>query len=316
MPPQTFLITSATGSQGGATARELLLRGAKVHALVRDSSSSASKELSDLGVTLFQGTFFDIPVISEALVGVTGVFLNTFPTFQDIDGTGEIQQARNIVTAAKEAKTVTTFVVSTVYKASEKLEIAAASSSFRFLKVYLTQKAGVEEVVKEAEFEHWTVLRPDWLDYNYLTPASDIHYPEYRSKHILTTSYDPSYKKSHFDPYDVGKFAAAAFLDPQRFHGRTIELTGEPLTYEEVAKVLSKVSGVKVAVRYRSEEETREVFESGKLPVIELQIGVKEFGFDYDPKGLDEYEIQLGTLEEYLTRNKGRVLETLGVSAS
>lgn len=278
MASQTILVTSATGSQGGATVRELLSRGAKVHALVRDSSSSASQALSELGVTLFEGTFFDLPVIKAALVGVTGVFLNTFPTFRDEDG--EIQQAKNIVAAANDAKTVKTFVVSTVYKASEKLVIAKANPKFPFLKLYLTQKAGVEDVVKNAGFENWTILRPDWLHYNYLRPASDIHFPELPTEHILTVSYDLTYKKMLFDPYDVGKFAAAAFFDPKRYHGRTIELSGEPLTYDEVADVLSRVSGVKVDVRYRTDEETKALLESGTFPVIEAQVGVKEFDFE------------------------------------
>jgi len=107
--PQTFLITSATGPQGGTTARELLQHGAKA--------------LQSLGVTLFKGNFFDLPAINAALAGVTGVFLNTYPSFNEADG--EVAQAKNIVLAAKEAKTITAFVVSTVYKASEKAEIAA-----------------------------------------------------------------------------------------------------------------------------------------------------------------------------------------------
>ncbi|KAE8446446.1 hypothetical protein EG329_012051 [Mollisiaceae sp. DMI_Dod_QoI] len=310
--PQTFLITSATGAQGGATARELLYHGAKVHALVRDLSSPASKALQSLGVTLFEGTFFDLPAIKEALVGVTGVFLNTFPSFTDPDG--EVQQARNIVTAAKEAKSVTTIVVSTVYKASERAEIAASKPNFPFLNYYLARKAGVEEVVKAAGFEHWTVLRPDWLDYNYLAPGCVIHFPEYQSEHVLTVSYDPSFKKSHLDPYDVGKFAAAALLEPQRYDRLILELSGELLTFEEIAERLSRASGVRVTVRFRTEEETRELVESNKIPVIELQIWEREVKFENDRKALDKYGIQLGTLEEYLKREKGRLLETLGVS--
>ena len=78
---QKFLVTSATGSQGGAT-----IRGAKVHALVRDPTSSASKALQSIGVSLFKVSFFDLSAISAALTGVTGVFLNTYPAFNEADG--------------------------------------------------------------------------------------------------------------------------------------------------------------------------------------------------------------------------------------
>ena len=310
--PQTFLITSATGSQGGATVRELLHHGAKVHALVRDDSSSASKALQSLGVKLFKGDFFDLPAINAALAGVTGVFLNTFPSF--VDDKGEINQAKNVVNAAKETKTVTTFVVSTVYKASEQASLAASRPDFQFLPRYYTQKAGVEEVVKAAGFESWTVLRPGFLGNNYLAPVCAIHFPEYQSEHVLSVSYKRDFKQHHFDSYDVGKFATAALLGPQRFHGLVLELVGEWLTYEEVAERLSKVSGLRVVARFRTEEETREVVESKKVPAIEAQLWARDDVFEYDPKALDQYGIKLGTLEEFLEREKGRLLETLGVT--
>jgi len=156
---QTFLVTGATGAQGGSTTRELLSQGAKVHALVRNPLSEAAKDLQALGVVLFKGDFDDVPAINAATAGVTGVFLNTFPNFTDPDG--EVRYARNFVTAAKDAKTVTTFVVSTVFKASEAAEIAASKPGYQFLSFYYNRKAGVEKVVKEGGFSNWTVLRPD-----------------------------------------------------------------------------------------------------------------------------------------------------------
>jgi hypothetical protein len=39
----------------------------------------------------------------------------------------------------------------------------------------------------------------------------------------------------------------------------------------------------------------------------------EEVSFEYYPKALDKYGVKLGTLAEYLEREKGRLLETLGV---
>ena len=71
----TFLVTGATGEQGGATARELLKAGARVHALVRDTSKPAAKELEALGVVLFPGDFADTSAIEKATAGVKGIFV-------------------------------------------------------------------------------------------------------------------------------------------------------------------------------------------------------------------------------------------------
>jgi len=73
--PATFLVTGATGRQGGATARELLKAGAQVHALVRNTSKPAAKELEALGVVLFQGDYSDKAAIEKASAGVKGIFV-------------------------------------------------------------------------------------------------------------------------------------------------------------------------------------------------------------------------------------------------
>lgn len=151
------------------------------------------------------------------------------------------------------------------------------------------------------------------LHYNYLAPASAVHFPEYQYQHVLTVSFTPTFKRQHFNPYDVGKFAGAAFLQPERFNGQTIELQAEPLTFDEVAAILSKVSGVEVQARFRSEEETAEIVSAKSLPVIESQLRIKEVDPVYDPKALEKWGIELETLEEYMVKEKGRLLETLGV---
>lgn len=246
--------------------------------------------------------------------GVHGVFLNTFPDFKNPEG--EVQQARNIVEAAKRAGTVKIIVVSTVYRASESAEYTALHANYPFLNYYYARKAGVEKVVRDAGFEFWTILRPDWLHYQYLAPGCSIHFPQYEDGHELTISYVNGYRKRHFSPYDVGKFAAAALSGKEGYNGETIELSGPGLTFDEVAASLSKVSGVKIKVRYRNEEETRELMESGKFPVLEQQVLSREVTYnEYDPKSLERYGIKLEGLEEFLFKEKGRLLETLGVKA-
>jgi uncharacterized protein YbjT (DUF2867 family) len=307
-----LLVTSATGSQGGSTARELLQRGHKIHALVRDPSSPASIALQNLGAILFKGDFSDLSAIASATKGVNGVFLNTFPDFTDPDG--EVRQAQNIVDAAKAAGTVKKVVVSTVFQSAEQAEFTADKEGYPFLAFYYKRKAGVEKVVRDAGFENWTVLRPDWLQYQYLTPSCDFNFLNYKEGHELTVSYEPTYKKRHFSPHDVGKFAAAAFLGEDGYNGKVIELTGEGLTFDEVAAILGRVSGVEIKARYRTEEETRQLRESATFPVLEKQLLSREVKYhQYDPKDLERFGIKFESLEEFLEKEKGRLLRTLGV---
>ena len=69
-----ILVFGATGTQGGAVARQLLTNGYKVRALVRNPDSEKAQTLARLGAELVQGNF-DIPdSIKSAITGVWGVF--------------------------------------------------------------------------------------------------------------------------------------------------------------------------------------------------------------------------------------------------
>ncbi|RDL40808.1 Uncharacterized protein BP5553_00787 [Venustampulla echinocandica] len=309
----TFLITGATGAQGGATARELLARKCKVHAFVRNPTSSAARGLESLGAVLFKGDFDDVKAITAATAGVNGVFLNTFPNFTDPGG--EVRYAQNFVNAAIAAKTVTSFVVSTVTKpCSDPEKWKAHEAQYPFLSFYHSQKRGVEDVVRKAGFPSYTILRPGWLLYNYLSHPCRYHFPELESDRILTTSFPREFKLDSFDPADVGKFATAAFMDPGTFNGVELDLVNEHYTLEEVAQLLTKVSGVEVKARFRSEEETKAILASGKLPTVENQIWAKERDDGRNGAHLEKYGIRLTTFEEFMEREKPRLLATLGAA--
>lgn len=152
------------------------------------------------------------------------------------------------------------------------------------------------------------------LHYQYLAPACTYRFPNYQTDHQLTTSYPPTYKKRHFSPHDVGKFAAAALVGTAGYNKQIIELSGEGLTFDEVATILSRVSGMQIKARFRTEEETRELLQSGKLPTLQSDLYAREGSYrEYDPKDLERFGITLESLEEFLVKERVKLLETLGV---
>lgn len=112
MSQAVAFVTGATGHQGGATTRELLNAGVKVHALVRDPSSKSAIELQRLGVLLFPGDFNNIPSLKTAVKGATAVFLNVSPVISDTER--EVIHAKNIIDSAVASGTVTSIVYSSV----------------------------------------------------------------------------------------------------------------------------------------------------------------------------------------------------------
>jgi len=178
---------------------------------------------------------------------------------------------------------------------------------------YYTAKSAVEEAVRSAGFENYTILRPAWLMHNYLLPFSLYHFPELASEGVLAHIYEPDTKMSHFDAADVGKFAAAALLEPTKFRGHEIELGNENLTAEETVEALRKASGREIGLHFRSAEEAERMKE--KVLTMRFSRLANSKSLAIDGKALEEkYGIKLKTFEEYLEEHKDELLKALPAS--
>ncbi|KAJ7101829.1 hypothetical protein C8R43DRAFT_1047698, partial [Mycena crocata] len=256
-----------------------------------------------MGATLFKGTFQDVPAITAAMQGVSGVFLNTFPDM--MDPTVEPRDAATIVAAARAAGTVTSIVVSTFFRVNlwEK-----ADPEFPFLTAYSQSKAGAEKVVRESGITY-TILRPGWLMHNFIGPATGYSFPEYPSSRVLAVSYPRDYAVGYLDAADVGQFAAAALLDPADFAGKELDLVHEVMTYDEIAKHLSKAIGKEVTVKYRTAEETAAGKKAGIFAIEEQIWGPTASKHAADVKSVaDGYGFRLTTFPEFLKREKASPL--------
>lgn len=75
MNTKTILVTGASGQQGGAVARQLLLQpGFTVRALTRDPAKPAARILARSGVDVIQGDLDDPASVRRALEDVWGAF--------------------------------------------------------------------------------------------------------------------------------------------------------------------------------------------------------------------------------------------------
>ncbi len=96
---QTFLITGATGQQGGHVARALLSHGQHVKCLVRNPDSASAQALQEIGAQLIKGDYADenTTALKDATVGCVGVFLNTMPT---AEASLELTHAKRVIDAS------------------------------------------------------------------------------------------------------------------------------------------------------------------------------------------------------------------------
>ncbi len=237
------LVTGATGKQGGAVTRALLSSGVPVHALVRDPESERARAVSELGATLVRGDLDDPATLAPALAGARAAFSIQMPDITNLLGDSEVRQGRALVAAARVAG-VQQFVHTSVSG-------TGATDPAKFdeqrwgahMPHYWRSKAAVEDAVREAGFESWTILRPATFMENFLRPS--FYFAEQTSDRLLV-AVDLDVPLPFIAVDDIGAAAAAAFADPQRFAGVELELAGDRLTFRAAAATLSEAWGTPI----------------------------------------------------------------------
>nr|NIW24717.1 NmrA family NAD(P)-binding protein [Gammaproteobacteria bacterium] len=112
---RTILVAGATGTQGGAVARELNARGYRVKGLTRNPNSERARAMTALGIEMVQGNFDDPESLDAALAGAYGAF--SVQQYRGVGVDGEIRQGKAFADAAKRAG-VQHFVYTSVAKAT------------------------------------------------------------------------------------------------------------------------------------------------------------------------------------------------------
>ena len=144
----------------------------------------------------------------------------------------------------------------------------------RWSRNYRDSKAFAEDALRQAGFQHLNVLRPAFMMQNFLPPKSHFMFPDLANYQIVTAIW-PQTRLAMVSGADVGQ--AAAFSDPTRLDGTTIELAGDACTMDEVARALSSVSGHTIAALSLLADD---VIARGQFPGwVNTQESFNEFGY-------------------------------------
>ncbi|MEV5709981.1 NmrA family NAD(P)-binding protein [Actinoallomurus sp. NPDC052274] len=249
------LVTGATGRQGGATARALLAAGVPVRALVRDPATDRAKAVEALGAELVTGDLRDRDSVIRAAEGVRAVFSVQMPemTAEGVDFAGEVTQGVNLIEGAKAAG-VPQFVHTSVSGAGLHTEAPGwAEGRWASMEPTLGAKSAIQDRVRAAGFAHWTLLKPGFFMENFL-PSMRFLFPR-GIEGGLVSVVKPETRLSLAAVDDVGRAAAAAIAEPERFDGVELELASDYLSMAEIAEILSRAVGVRLSAPDMTEEE-------------------------------------------------------------
>ncbi|MGG4044346.1 NmrA family NAD(P)-binding protein [Paenibacillus favisporus] len=165
---------------------------------------------------------------------------------------------------------------------------------------YWNDKWEIEELVRNAGFKSWTILRPTWVMENLAQPAAQFMFPELKKEQIYTVLN----AETHLDMVaaeDVGAFGRAALEDPIGFNGKNIDLAGYSITMNEVAFHLSHFLGKKIKSVSLLPSEA---LSQGLHPsVVNSQAYRNKVGFQVDIEKLKQYGIPLTKFESWARKN-------------
>ena len=264
-----ILLTGVTGKTGGETARQLLEKGARLRALVRNEAKAA--DLKAAGVELVIGDVADADTVRRALKGAEKAFL-TLPN-------GKTQLANE--------KQFTDLAVAAGVRHLVKMSSMEAVPD---AKTPIPRGHWAAEEYIRASGLAWTMVKPNFFMQNLLASAATI---KAQRKFFLPMGNGTT---GMADIRDIGAVCAEVLTGKghagqshagQSHAGQSYEITGpEVLTFSDVADRFSAVLGEKVEYVAMPMEQFRErmskILEPWHLnAVCELFREIAEVGLDH-----------------------------------
>ncbi|UYM03588.1 NmrA/HSCARG family protein [Solicola gregarius] len=216
----TVLVTGATGTQGGAVARELLAHGHNVRALTRRVDSDAARAIADRGAALVEGDFDDPTSLQSAASGVDAAFVMGTPFETDTEN--ETRQSIAVIDAARAAG-VPHLVYTSVASALDETGIP-----------HFESKARVERHLRTVDPSATVIAPAAFLG----DLASPWYLPGLRSgQYAFALPADVPLQQ--VTVADLGAFGRLAIEERERFAGARVEIASVTATGAEVAGKLS-----------------------------------------------------------------------------
>ncbi|MCP5090469.1 MAG: NmrA/HSCARG family protein [Gammaproteobacteria bacterium] len=275
---KVILVTGATGTQGGAVARELLNRGYAVRGLTRNSQSDRAKATSKIGVEMVQGDFDDAASLAAAMDGVHGVFAVT--DFWEHGYDKEIRHGKQLVDAAL-AASVEHFVFTSVASADEDTGIPHFESKCK-IEIYLRDSGIGFSIVRPVEFmDNVRYFREGILSGVYFDPR------------------DPGRSHQWIAASDIAYLVGEAFDNPAEWLGQAVDIAGDQLTIAEFVDALSRAA--EVDIRYQKLTWAEYQAQSGEEMTAMLR-WFDDIGYQVDIAALRGRYPKLLTYEQYLEK--------------
>ena len=304
-----LVIFGATGQQGGSVANFVvsdpeLSQQYKVRGVTRDTSKDAAQALTQQGLEVVPGDLDDESSVKNALQGAHTVFAMTTTIYDDQTKAREIRQGKLVADLAVAAG------AKYIIWASQKHPATITAGKYP-----------VDSYDSKAEVE--TYIRGLPIQSAFFAPGSFMQNltgmmaprPAGDGTYAISNIVSGSAPFPWIDIIgDTGKFVGAILAAPDKLHGKFVAAAHDIKSFDEVAQILSKVTGK--TVRYAQMPiETYKGFlpPAAAKTVVNMFLYIQDFGY-YGADTKKEVEwaagqarTKLTTLEEFLAKNLPKV---------
>ncbi|PCJ44999.1 MAG: NmrA family transcriptional regulator [Moraxellaceae bacterium] len=258
-----ILVTAANGNTGLLAAKELLLLGFKVRAMVRNKNAIGAVELTKLGAEIFVGDMNDIRDLRLALKGVKRAYFCA-----PFDGNSLFKTIAFIV-AAEEEK-LEHVVYMTQWLASEAHHSMVTKSHWLG-----------DQIVKMHQHVNYTFVNPGLFGFVYFLTAETVAQLGLMPTVVKGATTGKVGLNAPPSEEDQGRVIAHILKNPTPHIGKTYRPTGpKEISLLEVANIFEKVLGRSVKIKEISEDMFLKASKSGGWPTFEycnVRYYMKEF---------------------------------------
>ncbi|KAL2152894.1 hypothetical protein VTH82DRAFT_4049 [Thermothelomyces myriococcoides] len=296
-------VLGATGIQGGAVSRQLRALGWDVATITRNPDSAAAQALAAIGVQVHQGSWTDLVALEGAMTGSKSLFMTLLPALDN--PAGEFEQGREILRIARLVG-----VEHVIYSSALFVPVDDPSG---LVEAAHKAKTDLENLVRTSDFPHWTVFRPGFFMSNYLMPKINLLYPGTAETGLFRLAMTPTVRLPMIDHEDIGKYAVAAFREPDRFHGQVLNLIGEMVPVERAMETMRRVTGRNICAEHLSDQEVEAMLPSQPLLVVQRVAArlIEALGDGYDaPAEARKWGIETNSFSHFVERHKSDFNET------
>ena len=304
-------VVGATGTQGGGLAQAVLADpngGFAVRAVTRDPNKEKGKALKAKGAEVVQADLDDVESLKKAFAGAHGVFgVTNF--WEHFSAEKEKAQAKNIADAAKAAG-VKHVIWSTLEDTRKMMEPGDKRMPF------LQEKYRVPHFDGKAEADSYFSSLP--VTYLVTTFYWDNLYmfglaPKKDADGVYSWTFPMGNAKlGGIAAEDIGKVAYGIFKAGSQYVGKTIGITGENLTLNEMSEKLSKGLGIS-PVKYNAVDA--DTYRGFGFPGADEMGNMFQFYRDFEKQVLGarsadvarQLNPQLQTFDQWLAKNKSRI---------